>query len=104
VERSAALLSREEKTEITARTSVNIYTRKMESEVLRVRFCEQSRYDPCVDAHVVRFMAITGTGTYNGETATHGSARTLREKRKEFKEYVIECMQNNIAPHEVEIG
>ena len=73
-------------------------------EVLRVRFCEQSRYDPCVDAQVVRFMAITGTGTYNGEFATGSSARTLLEKRKEFKDYVIQCMQDGITPHEVEIG
>jgi hypothetical protein len=69
---------------------------------LTCRFEEWHRYDPMVDSQVVRLLAITGTGTYTGEFANE-SAEALRDKRKRFRDYVLESMEKGIAPHEVDI-
>lgn len=70
---------------------------------LIVRFLQSQSYDITKDAQVIMFMARTGIGTFFGETRAD-SARHVREKKAQFKEYVYECMEQGIAPHEVELG
>lgn len=66
------------------------------------RFEDWYRYDPINDRQVVRLLATTGKGTYNAEFAIVG-AQALREKRKRFREYVIDCLEKGIEPHEVDM-
>lgn len=68
-----------------------------------VRFQEFERYDVNRDANVVRFMGVTGRGTFHAELACAGPAER-REKRKAFESRVIELMENGEPPQEVEIG
>jgi hypothetical protein len=73
------------------------------TDALTLRFEEWHRYDPLIDEQVTRLLGITGTGTYTGEFSSQ-SAADLRDKRKRFREYVIESMDKGIAPHEVDIA
>jgi hypothetical protein len=70
---------------------------------LTPRFEEWHRYDIQIDEQVVRLLGITGTGTYSGEFAAE-SAADLRDKRKRFREYVLECLDKGVEPHEVDIA
>jgi hypothetical protein len=71
------------------------------TEALTVRFHETQTYDIFEDADIVTLMATTGTGTYHCR-AELGRASKLREDRKQFKEYVIKCMQDGVPPHEAQ--
>lgn len=69
---------------------------------LVVRFHEMQGYDINLDSDMVTMMASTNTGTYSCRTPLSKASR-LREERKQFKDYVIECMQAGIPPHEAEL-
>ena len=67
-----------------------------------VRFTETERYNVFIDSEVIRLVAITGLGSYSAEIPVD-SPKEVRRKRQEFKEYVLECIEGGIEPHEVEI-
>jgi hypothetical protein len=69
-------------------------------DALTLRFQEWNRYDPDVDAEVVMLQGITGKGTFTAQFVKRTSA-DLRQKRHDFREYVQDAMQNDVAPHEV---
>ena len=69
---------------------------------LVVRFHEMQSYDIVDDAQVVTLMATTDIGTYHGRTWVDRASK-LREDRKGFRHYVMDCMTKGIPPHEVEI-
>ena len=68
-----------------------------------VRFNEYQRYDIQQDCEVVRFMGVTDGGTFHTEVPMR-STRQLRETRNNFKERVIELMQDGREPCEVTLG
>ena len=68
-----------------------------------VRFIETERYDISIDSEVIRLIAITGLGSYSAEIPVD-NPKEVRRKRQEFKDYVLECMEKGLGPHEVEIG
>ena len=70
------------------------------TNAVTLRMEEWHRYDIDSDQQVVRLLGITGVGTFTAEFGV-GSSQELREKRKSFREYVLECMDKGIAPHEV---
>ena len=65
-----------------------------------VRFQEFERYDIECDAMVITFMATTNLGSYWCETEL-GGAKSLRERRNEFKEAAIDMIQREVAPCEL---
>lgn len=75
----------------------------MDGLKLVVRFTEYQLYDPMDDEEKVTLLATTPIGTYNCRVSAEGSAGALRAHRKEFKDYVVDCMQRGEPPHEVEI-
>ena len=66
-----------------------------------LRFSEHSYYDPIDDREVVRLMATTGLGTWSIVLPLDNS-KLLRQKRKEFEEYVVDHVQD--LPEELELG
>ena len=68
-----------------------------------MRFIETERYDISIDSEVIRLIAITGLGSYSAEIPVD-NPKEVRRKRQEFKDYVLECMEKGLEPHEVEIG
>lgn len=72
------------------------------ADAITYRWEDWYRYDVVNDRQVVRLLAITGTGTYSAELGYSGAA-DLREKRKTFREYVLDCMAKDIGPHEIEM-
>jgi hypothetical protein len=72
------------------------------AEAMTLRFEDWYRYDIENDRQVVRLLGITGKGTYSAEFGTRDAAH-MREQRKRFKDYVLECMADGIDPHEVEM-
>ena len=72
-------------------------------QMLTVRFTETQWYDINDDEEVVRFMAITGKGTFYAQTPLIGS-KNLREKRAQFKDDVIEFMQSGYDGGEIDLG
>lgn len=66
-----------------------------------VRLSEWDWYDINSDTEKVRFLATTGFGTYHAEVSCETSRRQMREK---FKEKVVECIERNIAPCQLEIS
>jgi hypothetical protein len=73
------------------------------TDALTLRFEEWHRYDIQIDEPVIRLLGITGAGTYTGECSYHNAA-DLRDKRQRFREYVLECMDKGLEPHEVDIA
>jgi hypothetical protein len=73
------------------------------TDAVTLRMEEWHRYDPISDEQVIRLLAITGTGTFSGEWSSQ-SAEDLRDKRKRFREYVTECIEKGISPHEVDLA
>lgn len=72
------------------------------ADAITCRWEDWYRYDVMNDRQCVRLLAITGTGTYSAEVPYVG-ALDLRDKRKRFREYVMDCMAKDIAPHEIEM-
>ena len=72
------------------------------ADAITCRFEDWYRYDVVNDRQCVRLLAITGTGTYSAEVEFKQSA-DLRDKRKTFREYVMDCMAKDIPPHEIEL-
>ena len=70
---------------------------------MQVRYEDWYRYDPISDRQVVRLLAITGTGTYTSEFSAEAGSE-LRTKRERFKQYVADCIDKGIEPHEIEMG
>ena len=68
-----------------------------------VRFSEVERYDINIDREVIMFMATTDRGSYFIEVPIEG-AKSVRENRHDFKEIVMECIEEGIEPCEVELG
>lgn len=68
--------------------------------MIPVRLAEWERYDIERDEEVVRFMAITGNGTYHAEVSCETPRRDARER---FKELVVECIERGISPCQLEI-
>lgn len=65
-----------------------------------VRFNEYERYDIQQDCQVIRFMGVTNAGTYHAEFPVI-SSRQLRELRHQFKEAVVQRMQDGVEPQEI---
>ena len=72
------------------------------TDAITVRFDEWYRYDPQIDAEVIRVLAITGKGTYHSEFP-RGTSGQDRARKKVFREYVMHAMSYNIEPHEVNL-
>lgn len=70
------------------------------AEHITVRFMESERYDPMVDAEVVRFLAITNRGTFHAEVPVVAPA-SLRTRRMAFKNHVLEALDAGEVPCEV---
>ena len=70
---------------------------------LTVRFTESQWYDINDDCEVVRFMAITGGGSFYAQIPLI-SSRNLREARVRFKDDVIEFMQQGYSSGEIDLG
>lgn len=66
-----------------------------------VRFSEHTRYDIQRDAEVVLMMASTNQGSYWTEIPL-GSGRSMRMRRNEFKEGVVECIRKGQPPCQLE--
>ena len=73
------------------------------SDKLTVRFQEYERYDIKCDQEMVTLMAVTPRGSFIAEVAAE-PRKKLRERRKEFQEYVIDEMVLGHDPHEVSFG
>jgi hypothetical protein len=67
--------------------------------VLTVRFSEIESYDINQDADVILYMATTSNGSF---FAYGPSDREQVKRRKQFKEKVIELMQEGLNPGEIE--
>lgn len=65
-----------------------------------VRFVETRGYDINLDADVVRFMAMTSSGSYWSDVVLEGP-RSLRADRNAFKETVVELIQAGQPPCEI---
>ena len=65
-----------------------------------VRFVETQGYDINLDADVVRFMAMTSSGSYWSDVVLEGP-RSLRADRNAFKETVVELIQAGQPPCEI---
>jgi len=63
-----------------------------------VRFSESERYDINLDCEVVCFVATTSTGSYFSEIPVDSEQS---KKRKQFKDKVIELMENGHEPGEI---
>jgi hypothetical protein len=72
------------------------------AEAMTLRFEDWYRYDIENDRQVVRLLGITGTGTFSAEIEIK-DAPHMREMRKRFRDYVIECMAQGVGPHEIEM-
>ncbi len=70
------------------------------SSPLTVRFLENDYYDIELDVDVVKMMAITGTGTWCAEAPRD---KQLYSKRKAFKEWVVDQMEQGVLPCEVDL-
>jgi hypothetical protein len=73
------------------------------SDPITVRFSESERYDINIDAEVVRMMATTSRGSYHAEVVLDTTG-TMREARRQFKDRVVDRIQQGIAPCEIELG
>ena len=71
-------------------------------DAITVRFDEWTRYDPQTDREVVCLLGITGKGTFHVEVEAEAS--NLRAKRKLFKDYVVEALEEGLEPGEVSFG
>ena len=71
-------------------------------DAVTVRFQETNRYDPQTDREVVCLMGITGKGTFHVEI--ENIASEVRAKKKLFKEYVVEAMEDGLEPGEISFG
>jgi hypothetical protein len=71
-------------------------------DALTVRFDEWTRYDPQTDCEVVCLLGITGKGSFHIEVEAEPSS--LRAKRKLFKDYVIQALEDGVQPGEVSFG
>lgn len=67
-----------------------------------MRYEDWYRYDPINDKQVVRLLAITGVGTYTSEFENK-YGEDLRKKRELFKEYVVQCIEEEIPPFEIDM-
>lgn len=67
-----------------------------------MRFDEWTRYDPMTDLEVVCLLGITGKGTFHVEV--EADAAILRSKRKLFKDYVVQALEDGVQPGEVSFG
>lgn len=67
---------------------------------IAVRFEEFERYDPMTDREMIRFMAITGMGTYHAEVPMY-EGRSKRQHRERFRQRAIQMIQDGIDPHEI---
>lgn len=65
---------------------------------LTVRFSDTERYDIYQDGDVVTLIATTGRGSFWSEIP---KVKGWIEKRRQFKEKVIELMQANEEPGEI---
>jgi len=71
-------------------------------DAVTVRFDEWTRYDPQTDRDVVCLLGITGKGSFHTEVENIPSE--VRAKKKLFKEYVVEAMEDGLEPGEVSFG
>ncbi|TFH41049.1 MAG: hypothetical protein E4H01_15535 [Lysobacterales bacterium] len=69
---------------------------------ITIRYQEVERYDPQIDAEVVRLMAISNIGTWHMETE-QGKAGELRAKRSLFREFVESAAAKGQRPCEVHL-
>lgn len=69
---------------------------------LIVRFSETQGYDINHDEDVVRFMAMTSSGSFWADVFVEGP-RGLREDRERFKQQVVELIQAGATPCYVEL-
>lgn len=67
---------------------------------ITVRFSEHQSYDIVRDCFMVRMMATTAQGTYYADTPLEG-AKSLRERRSEFKDAVVDMIQQDKPPCEL---
>lgn len=67
-----------------------------------VRFAEMQNYDINIDAEVVRFMAMTSSGSFWSDVLAEG-AGSLRRARNEFRETVVELIQAGQPPCEIQL-
>lgn len=65
-----------------------------------VRFSEQQSYDINRDCEVIRFMAMTSSGSFWADVSLEGP-RMLRKDRASFKETVVELIQAGQPPCEI---
>ena len=70
---------------------------------LIVRFTEHQSYDINLDCDVVRFMAMTSSGSYWADVALEGP-RLLRKDREAFKETVVDLIQAGQPPCEIQLN
>lgn len=71
-------------------------------DAITVRFQEMNRYDPMTDREVVCLMGITGKGSFWAEIEDIPSE--VRAKKKLFKDYVVEAMEDGLEPGEISFG
>lgn len=69
---------------------------------ITVRFSEHDRYDIMRDADVKLFVATTNNGSFFHEFPVDG-ARSIREKRQQFKAACVEAIQRGEAPREITV-
>ena len=69
-------------------------------DAITVRFDEWTRYDPQTDREVVCLLGITGKGSFHVEV----DASNVRAKRKLFRDYVVEALEEGLEPGEVRFG
>lgn len=67
-----------------------------------MRFSEQQSYDINRDCEVVRFMAMTSSGSFWSDVLAEG-AGSLRRARNEFRETVVELIQAGQSPCEIRL-
>ena len=70
------------------------------ADAVTCRFEEWHRYEVNEDAEVVMLQAVTGKETVFAQFPK-STFSDLRQKRQDFRDYVLDCIDRDVAPHEV---
>ena len=73
------------------------------SETYFVRFSDYEFYDIENDRDALRMMATTPAGTFSADVTNEPGSKN-RERREAFRDYVLSCLAQKLAPHEIAIG
>ena len=71
--------------------------------MIAVRFSEHQRYDITRDCDTRTMVATTPIGSYWAEIVDEGTAK-YRESKERFKQSVVECIERDIAPREIDLA